>query len=267
MLKGFLQDETVMALDVMPSHVVNLLIVIAIFVVAYIVYRLVIAKVIDKVVKASGVETGIASFWKYIALAIIMLISGLISVPFVGGYSSAIYFALGLILGTIILMLILGSKDVLINALSGYALMIYKPFKRGDIVVIDGEPGYVRDITAVYTEVVREDGVCFIPNSELMKKSFTMRPLDVLSKLSILIRVKGDVDIDMVEVLIKDAIKQCKEIATTPEPEIYLVDMSNNLLTIQVVVKVLNPRRIPQVRSQILKTIRQSFINAGIQFS
>ncbi|MEM4576555.1 MAG: mechanosensitive ion channel family protein [Candidatus Nezhaarchaeales archaeon] len=267
MLKEFLQGEAVGTLETIPSHVINLLIVIAIFVVAYMLYRLIIAKVIDKVVKVSGVETGIASFWKYIALAIIMLISGLIAVPFVGGYSSAIYLALGLILGAIILMLILGSKDVLINALSGYALMMYKPFKRGDIVVIDGEPGYVRDITAVYTEVVREDGVCYIPNAELMKKSFTMRPLDVLSKLSILIRVKGDVNVDMAEELIKDAIKQCKEVATTPEPEVYLIDMSNDVLTMQVAVKVLNPRRIPQVRSQILKAIRQSFINAGIQFS
>jgi len=139
----------------LPGQVVDMLMVLAIFASAYLVYKLVIARVIDKIAKASGVESGVASFWKYIALAIVMLMAGAFSAPFIGGSSAMVYFAVGLILGTIFLMLILGSKDVLANALSGYALMVYKPFRRGDMVVIDGKPGYVRDITAVYTEIVR----------------------------------------------------------------------------------------------------------------
>lgn len=249
----------------LPGQVVDMLMVLAIFASAYLIYKLVIAKVIDKIAKASGVESGVASFWKYIALAIVMLMAGAFSAPFIGGSSAMVYFAVGLILGTIFLMLILGSKDVLANALSGYALMVYKPFRRGDMVVVDGKPGYVRDITAVYTEIVREDGIYYVPNSELMKKSFLMKPLDALSKLTIDLKVKSDVDVDVVEQLIKDAIKQCREVATTPEPEVYVMEISRGSLTIRAVVRVVNPRRSPHVRSQILKSIKQSFENAGIQ--
>lgn len=265
MSRRFLQVESEVALQALPSQVVDLLIVLAIFASAYIVYRLVIAKIIDKIVKMSGIESGVASFWKYITLAIIMLIAGVLAVPFVGGFSEVVYFALGLILGAIVLMLILGSKDVLVNALSGYALMIYKPFKRGDVVAVNGEFGYVRDITVVYTEIVREDGVYYVPNSELMKKSFLVKPMDALSRLSISLKIGSDTDIDMVEQLIKDAIKQCKEITTIPEPEVYITNINGRFSTIQVVVKAVNPRRAPHIRSQLLKLIKRSFENAGIK--
>jgi len=258
-------NQTVTVGLTVPSQAVDMLIVLAVFAFAYLLHRFVIARVIDKIAKASGVESGVASFWKYVVLAIVMLMAGAFSTPFIGGRADVMYFAIGLILGTIFLMLVLGSKDVLTNALSGYALMVYKPFRRGDMVVIDGEPGYVRDITAVYTEIVREDGIYYVPNSELMKKSFLMKPLDALSKLTIDLKVRGNVDVDILEQLIKDAVKQCKEVATTPEPEVYLREISEGSLTIQVVTRVVNPRRILQIRSQILKAIKCSFENAGIQ--
>lgn len=265
MLREFLQGEVVAASQAIPSQVVDLLVALAIFASAYVVYRLVIVKIIDKIVKVSGVESGIASFWKYIILAVVMLIAGVLAVPFIGGSLEVVYFALGLILGSIVLMLILGSREVLVNALSGYALMIYKPFKRGDMVVLDGELGYVRDITAVYTEIVREDGIYYVPNSELMKRSFLVKPMDSLSKLSISLKVGGNADVDVVEQLVKDAIKQFKEIATSPEPEVYVTDVDSQSLTIQVVIKAVNPRRVPHIRSQLLKIIKRSFENAGIK--
>jgi len=265
MLKEFSQDNLWRMPLTIPEQLMNILIVLAIFGLAYIIYRSVITRIIEGIVRKLGIETGVATFWKYIILAITMLIAGVISMTLVGGYTSATYFALGLILGAIVLVLILGSKDILINALSGYALMVYKPFKRGDMVVIDGKPGYVRDVTAIYTEIVREDGIYYIPNSELMKRPFIMRPIDAMSRLAIAVKVKSDTDIDLAEQLIKDAIKQCKELAIPPEPEIYLTDINSQYSTLQVIVKVANPRRLPQVKSRILKLIRQAFMNAGIQ--
>ncbi len=248
-----------------PSQVVDLLTVLAIFACAYLIYRFAVARLIDRIAKASGVESGVASFWKYVALAIVMLMAGALSAPLIGERATVAYFAIGLVLGTISSMLVLGLKDVLVNAFSGYALMVYKPFRRGDMVVIDDELGYVRDITAVYTEIVREDGVYYVPNSELMKKSFLMKPLDALSKLTIDLKVKGDVDVDVVEQLIKDAVKQCKEVATTPEPEVYLREIGEGSLTIRIAARLANPRKTLQVRSQILKAIKYSFEKAGIK--
>ncbi len=258
-------DQTATVGLTLPSQVIDILIVLAIFAFAYLVHRLIIARVIDRIARASEVESGVASLWKYIALAIVMLIAGAFSASLVGAPSDIVYFAIGLILGTILFMLVLGLRDVLTNALAGYALMIYKPFRRGDMVVIDGKPGYVRDITTVYTEIVREDGIYYVPNSDLMKKSFLMMPLDALSKLTIDLKVRGDADMDVVEQLIKDAVRQCKEVAASPEPEVHLKEISEGNLTIEVVARVANPRKMLQVRSQILKAIKYSFENAGIQ--
>ena len=258
-------NQTMVSLALPSQVVVDLLVVLAIFVAAYLLYRFTIAKIIDRIVKASGVESGVASFWKYVALAIVMLLAGAFSASFIGMASNIVYFTLGLVLGAILLMLILGSKDILVNALSGYALMVYKPFKRGDMVVIDGKPGYVRDITAVYTEIVREDGIYYVPNSELMKKSFLMKPLDALSRLTITLKVKSNVDVDIVEQLIKEAVKRCEEIAPSPEPEVYLKEIGSDNLTIRIAVRITNPRRKLLIKSQILKAVKASFDNAGIQ--
>ena len=265
MLKEFLQGELEGQVFVIPEHVLNVLIVLAILALAYAIYRLALTRLVESIVRRSGVESGVATFWKYVVLAITMLVACIISLPIVGGYTSATYFALGLVLGAIVLMLILGSKDVLVNALSGYALMVYKPFKRGDMVVIDGRPGYVRDITAVYTEIIREDGIYYIPNAELMKKPFVMMPIDSMSRLAVNVKVRSDADVELVEQLIKDAAKQCKELVVPPEPEVYLTDINSQYSTLQLIVRVANPRRMPQVKSKLLKLIKQAFINAGIQ--
>jgi small-conductance mechanosensitive channel len=258
-------NQTVTVGLALPSPVVNMLTVVVIFVSAYLMYRLVIAKVIDRIAKALSVESGIASFWRYIALAIVMLMAGSFSASFIEGQSAIAYFAIGLILGMTFLMLFLGSKDVLANALSGYALMVYKPFRRGDVVVIDGKPGYVRDITTVYTEIVREDGIYYVPNSELMKRPFLMKPLDALSKLTILLKIRGNADVDVVEQLIRDSVKQCGETVATPEPEVYLREIGKESFTMEVVIKAASPRRARQIRSQILKAIKNSFQSAGIE--
>ncbi|RLF20632.1 MAG: hypothetical protein DRJ68_04845, partial [Thermoprotei archaeon] len=65
--------------------------------------------------------------------------------------------------------------------------------------------------------------------------------------------------------LIKDAAKQCKELVVPPEPEVYLTDINSQYSTLQLIVRVANPRRMPQVKSKLLKLIKQAFINAGIQ--
>lgn len=266
MLREFLLAKTVGQFSI-PGQVLNVIMVLIIFALAYTMYRLIIARIIDSIVRRSGVESGVGTFWKYTILAIVMIIAGAISASLFGEVATAIYFALGLILGAVVLMLAFGLKDVLLNTLSGYALMVYKPFKRGDIVVIDGKPGYVRDITAMYTEIVREDGIYYVPNSRLIKIPFLMKPIDITSKLTITIKVKSGIDIDMAEQLIKDAVKQCKEVITPPEPEVYVTEINSQSLTLQLAIGVANPRRLLQAKSKILKMIKQAFESAGIELS
>lgn len=60
-------------------------------------------------------------------------------------------------------------KDVISNVLAGILVLMYQPFKRGDIVEIGSLKGSVMSIELRYTRLRSEDGSeILIPNSNLM---------------------------------------------------------------------------------------------------
>ncbi|MDI9619527.1 MAG: mechanosensitive ion channel family protein [Candidatus Nezhaarchaeota archaeon] len=265
MSRGFLEGNLGGWPSGTPETVISLIMVFVVLGLAYTIYRLVVARIMDNIFRRFSVESSVAVFWRYVALVVIMLMATIMSISFFGELRATIYVILGIILGAIVFMLILGSKDVIMNALSGYALMLYKPFKRGEMILVDGKLGYVRDVSTIYTEIVREDGVHYIPNAELVKRSFVVKPMDSLSKMTLHFNVEVDADVELVEQIVKEAVKQCREVAPQPEPEVYLVDINGQCSKIKVVVKVVNPKKRLQAKSTLLRAIKEALMRAGIR--
>lgn len=61
------------------------------------------------------------------------------------------------------------SQQVLGQAIAGLFILIARPFRIGDKVVIAGEDGVVEDVSTLFTRVVKADGVkVLIPNSSIL---------------------------------------------------------------------------------------------------
>ena len=58
-------------------------------------------------------------------------------------------------------------KDIVSNVLSGVLIIVYKPFRRGDRIVVTGLEGTVLDIDLRYTILDGGDKRIYIPNSNL----------------------------------------------------------------------------------------------------
>lgn len=84
----------------------------------------------------------------------------------------------GVALGGFIGMVIgFASQQVLGQAIAGLFLLISRPFKVEDSVVIAGEDGIIEDISTLFTVVVKADGVkVFIPNNTIIGSKIYLKP-------------------------------------------------------------------------------------------
>lgn len=82
--------------------------------------------------------------------------------------------ALGGFLGIVIGF---ASQQVLGQAVAGFFLLIARPFRVGDNVIIAGEEGVVEDIATMFTIVRKADGVTvLIPNSSIIGGKIYLKP-------------------------------------------------------------------------------------------
>ena len=65
-------------------------------------------------------------------------------------------------------------KDILSNVISGVLILIYKPFKIDDTIIIDKYTGKVIDINLRYTTIISDENEILIPNSFLFSKPISV---------------------------------------------------------------------------------------------
>jgi small conductance mechanosensitive channel len=61
-------------------------------------------------------------------------------------------------------------KDAISNTLAGVLLLVYDPFKRGDIIAVAGKQGTVVEIDMRYTTLDTAEQRILVPNSQLLNK-------------------------------------------------------------------------------------------------
>jgi small-conductance mechanosensitive channel len=77
-------------------------------------------------------------------------------------------------LGLTGLALGLALKEVVSNAIAGVLILIYKPFKRGDVVAVLAFKGRASEINLRYTTLDTPEGRVFVPNTLLLTNVMTV---------------------------------------------------------------------------------------------
>ncbi len=60
-------------------------------------------------------------------------------------------------------------KDALSNLLAGVLILVYRPFNRGDTILVNKHEGVVTEIDLRYTTLQGEDRIILIPNATLFR--------------------------------------------------------------------------------------------------
>jgi MscS family membrane protein len=161
----------------------------------------------------------------------------------------------------------MAAKDTLANMISGFTLMIDRPFRIGDrIQLANGQWGDVVDIGLRSTRIKTVDNtLIIIPNSDLCNSSVVnMAFPDVKSKGRINVGVAYGSDVDAVKRLLVSIASEIPEVLQNPGPESYFVSFGDSALNLSLFFWVEDYGNVFQITDVLNTMIANRFREHGI---
>ncbi|MBZ0217855.1 MAG: mechanosensitive ion channel, partial [Fimbriimonadaceae bacterium] len=173
---------------------------------------------------------------------------------------------LALIAGALSVGIGFGLQNVVSNFVSGIILLIERPIRVGDWIVVGDKEGYVKKISVRATELETFDRQSIvIPNAELINTSVGNWMLkDRTGRLIIEIGVSYNSNEEEVRDILYRLIAEDERIATEPKPFVRFKDFGDNALIFEVRVFLKDISDIIRIGSDMRFRIRKAFREAGI---
>lgn len=160
-----------------------------------------------------------------------------------------------------------GLQAVVSNFVSGLILLTERPVKVGDLVNVKGNDGYVRKISVRSTELETFDrATLIIPNTELITSPVTNWTLhNTPSRIKIPVSVPADTDIEVVQDILLHVARENKNVVTTPEPRVMLLNIDGDTLGFELRCLIRSATIATQTKSDLNFAILRAFRKAGIR--
>lgn len=131
----------------------------------------------------------------------------------------------GLILG-------FGLRDTLSNFASGLLLLIYRPFRAGELIEVEGALGTVEELTIVNMQMTTTDGVrVTMPNSKVWGAKIVNHSLSQRRRLEFTLKVRED-DVEQAISVILEVLSNDPRILSTPTPQVRVLSLADNAATL-----------------------------------
>jgi small-conductance mechanosensitive channel len=147
-----------------------------------------------------------------------------------------------------------GLQAIVQNFVSGLILLVERPVKVGDWVVLGDAEGDIRRINVRATEIQMGDrSTVIVPNSELITKSVRNVTLaNAEGRVRLRLPLPLDSDATRVREILLDALAANADVLKTPTPSVLLDGIDNGVLVFVAVAFIANPRQSGGVRSELL---------------
>ena len=162
----------------------------------------------------------------------------------------------------------MAAKDTLAQVISGFTLMLDRPFRIGDrIQLAGGQIGDVADIGLRSTRIRTLDNMLLvIPNSDLCNTMVVNQAFpDFRVRGRVNVGVGYDSDVEQVKLLLLEAAREVEEVLDDPPPESYFVSFGESSLSMTLIFWVAEYSRIFSVTDQVNLRIIKRFREQGIQ--
>lgn len=190
-----------------------------------------LTKVIVKVMEGQKVDTtliGFVSSLAHVALQAFVIIAALEKLNVKTASFIAVLGAAGLAIG-------LALQGSLSNFASGVLMIIFKPFKVGDLVDAGGVLGTVREIGIFTTHVDTLDNKkTIVPNAKLMSDNITNYSANPTRRVDMEAGISYGDDIDKARSAIEAVLKEVPGILETPAPDIFVSEMADSSVNFKV---------------------------------
>lgn len=139
------------------------------------------------------------------------------------------------VLGAAGLAIGLALQGSLANFAGGILILIFKPFKVGDIIEAQGTLGSVENIAILYTTVRNFDNrVVTIPNGALANNSIGNHSIKPTRRVEMAVGVAYGTDLKKTRQVILETLKKDKRILSEPAAAVYFTNFGDNSLDLSV---------------------------------
>ena len=241
----------------------SLLSAILIFLVAWIVIKIVM-KAVDRLLAKSKKIDGALTNLVRNAINILLWIIAIIIIANALGINTASLVALVSVAG---LALSLAVQNIMSNLFSGITLLITKPFAAGDFVEVAGKIGTIKSVGLFYTEMDTLDNIAVsIPNGDVTASSVNNFSREPLRRVDRTFTASYECETEDVKAAIFDAIAKDERILADPAPFVRLLEYKGS--TVEYVVRVwCKNADYWDVYFNLNENVRESFKAHGVKFS
>lgn len=160
-----------------------------------------------------------------------------------------------------------GLQAIVSNFVSGLILLTERPVRVGDLINVKGSEGYIRKISVRSTEVETFDrATMIIPNTELITSAVTnWTHHNTPSRIKIPVSVPAITDVDVVQDILMHVAKENKNVVTTPEPRVMLLNIDGDNLGFELRCLIRSATIATQTKSELNFAILRAFRKVGIR--
>ena len=169
------------------------------------------------------------------------------------------------LLATFGLAIGMAMQGALGNLAGGIMLLIFRPFKSGDIINAAGGEGVVEEITMFYTKLKTPDNIVItIPNGSLMGSNVTNYSAGGKRRLDAVFSVGKDTDIDKAEEIIRSVLKETEGVLPDEDQVAAVAGGTNEALELLARCWVI-PSDYAPVKARITEGVTRAFGKAGFK--
>ncbi len=174
-----------------------------------------LTKTLGKTLDKSGIDQGIQPFLKSL-LSVLLKVLLIFSVAGIVGIETTSFVAMIAAAGFAIGIALQGSLG---NFAAGVMILIFKPYKVGDLIQVEEEEGYVKEIQIFNTILTTFDNkTIIIPNGMAIDGKITNLSTRQYLRLNLEVTMPYDEDFAKVEDIILTALKNTPKVLEDPAP-------------------------------------------------
>ncbi len=223
-MEEFIQQGIELAFDVGP----NLLLAIAMIIGGFWIIRNV-TKIVSKKLNSSKVDKTVASFFKSLVSAALKVML-LIAVASTVGIDTTSFVA---IIGAITFAIGFALQGSLGNLAGGIMILIFKPYKVGDIIDVQGFVGYVEEIQVFRTTIIAMDRKThMIPNGLISNGSITNMSTKGVLRVNMKAWIGYNDDINLAREVALKVMHDHPLVEETPAPKVRVFQLEKDAIVL-----------------------------------
>jgi small conductance mechanosensitive channel len=184
-----------------------------------------LTRITRKVMEARQVEVTLVKFTSNLLYSFLLLTVIIASLNKMGIQTTSLI----AVLGAAGLAVGLALQGSLSNFAAGVLIIIFKPFKAGDLIEAAGVLGVVEDLGIFTTKLLTPDNkVIFVPNGNVTSGNITNYTMEAIRRVDLVVGVGYGEDVRRVKEVLMGIIKADGRVLSEPAPQVEVLELADS---------------------------------------